>query len=266
MIKLSQLSIYPLKSCAQIALNQARLSPFGLELDRRWMLIDEQGVMLTQRKHARMCLIESRLNHGQLSMGQLSVSAPGMQPLDITPGNKITQATVWDDTCNAYDCGDEASLWFSRFLNTPARLVYFPDDELRQVDLDYAQPGDITAFSDGFPYLLISQASLDDLNSRLESPVEMNRFRPNLVVAGNEAFAEDQWKRIRIGEIEFSLVKPCSRCTIPSINPATAEKTAEPVKTLASYRLRDKKIFFGQNVIAHGSGVLEVGMQVEILE
>jgi len=266
MIKLSELSIYPLKSCAQISLNTAKLSPFGLELDRRWMLIDEQGVMLTQRSHARMCLIECRLNHAQLSMGQLSVSAPGMQPLDITLTENISKATVWKDTCNAYDCGDAASQWFTAFLNTPARLVYFPDDELRQVDLDYAQPGDITAFSDGFPYLLISQASLDDLNSRLDSPVEMSRFRPNLVVTGNEAFAEDQWKRIRIGTTEFSLVKPCSRCAIPGINPANAEKTAEPVKTLASYRLRENKILFGQNVIAHGSGVLEVGMPVEIIE
>ena len=158
------------------------------------------------------------------------------------------------------------SNWFSSFLNTPARLVYFPDDEQRQVDLDYAQAGDVTAFSDGFPYLLISQASLDDLNSRLQAPVEMNRFRTNLVVTGNKAFAEDQWKRMRIGNIEFELVKPCSRCTIPSIDPLTAAKTAEPVKTLASYRLRENKIFFGQNLIARGSGLLELGMPVEILE
>jgi len=261
MMKLSELNIYPLKSCAQISLKQVRLSPFGLELDRRWMLIDEQGTMLTQRKHARMCLIHSSINKAQLT-----VNAPAMQQLEIQTGNTRTKATVWEDTCNAYDCGDEAAHWFSTFLNTPARLVYFPDDERRQVDLQYAQAGEITAFSDGFPYLLISQASLDDLNRRLELPVEMKRFRPNLVVAGNAAFEEDQWKRIRIGDIEFSLVKPCSRCAIPSINPATAEKTAEPLKTLAGYRLRDKNIFFGQNIIAHGSGLLELGMPVEILE
>jgi len=261
MINLSELSIYPIKSCGEISLDQSTLSPFGLEFDRRWMLIDEQGIMLTQRKHARMCLIHSSLNNGQLT-----VNAPGMTALDIQATDKKTQATVWEDTCNAIDCGDAASHWFSTFLNTPARLVYFPEDELRQVDLDYAKPGDITAFSDGFPYLLISQASLDDLNNRLQIPVGMTRFRPNLVVTGNEAFAEDQWKRIRVGDIEFSLVKPCKRCSIPGINPATAEKTAEPVKTLASYRLRENKIFFGQNIIAHGSGILEVGMPVEIIE
>jgi len=261
MIKLSELSIYPVKSCGKISLEQAKLSSFGLEFDRRWMLVDEQGMMLTQRKHARMCLIQS-----QLSNGELTVNAPGMASLIIQASDKKTKATVWEDTCSAFDCGDAASHWFSTFLNTPARLVYFPDDELRQVDLDYAKPGDITAFSDGFPYLLISQASLDDLNSRLQTPVEMTRFRPNLVVTGSEAFAEDQWKRIRIGDIEFSLVKPCSRCTIPSINPATAEKTAEPVKTLASYRLRENKIFFGQNIIANSNGMVEVGTPVEVLE
>jgi len=261
MISLSELSIYPVKSCGEISLEQAKLSPFGLEFDRRWMLIDEQGIMLTQRKHARMCLIHSRLSNGQLT-----VNAPGMASLSIQTTDKKINATVWKDSCSAFDCGEDASNWFSTFLNTPARLVYFPDDELRQVDLDYAKPGDITAFSDGFPYLLISQASLDDLNSRLQTPVEMTRFRPNLVVTGSEAFAEDQWKRIRIGDIEFSLVKPCSRCTIPSINPATAEKTAEPVKTLASYRLRENKIFFGQNIIANSSGIVEVGMPVKVLE
>lgn len=261
MISLSELNIYPLKSCGQIFLNQAALTPFGLAQDRRWMLVDEQGIMLTQRKHARMCLINCSLNNNQLT-----VNAPGMPAFDIHSTNNTTKATVWQDTCNAYDCGDAASHWFSSFLNTPARLVCFPDNEQRQVDLHYAQPGDVTAFSDGFPYLLISQASLDDLNSRLQVPVEMNRFRPNIVVTGNKAFAEDQWKRIRIGNIEFELVKPCSRCSIPSINPLTAEKTAEPVKTLASYRLRENKIFFGQNVIARGSGLLELDMPVEILE
>ena len=261
MITLSELSIYPVKSCGQISLTEASLSPFGLHMDRRWMLIDEQGVMLTQRKFARMCLVQSHLNNNKLQ-----VNAPGMNQLTIQATDNLVEATVWEDNCQAYDCGDEAANWFSEFLDTPARLVYFPDSEIRQVDLTYAQQGDTTAFSDGFPYLLISQASLDDLNKRLDSPVEMKRFRPNLVVSGNEAFAEDQWKRIRIGSIDFRIVKPCSRCVIPSINPSTAEKSAEPVKTLASYRMRDNKIFFGQNVIAEGTGRVEVGMPVEILE
>ena len=261
MINLSSLSIYPVKSCGQLSLNKATLSPFGLHMDRRWMLIDDKGFMLTQRKYPRMCLINT-----QLKGGNLTISAPGMGELAIDNTTNLVEATVWDDTCKAYDCGDDAARWLSDFLNTNARLVYFPDNEIRQVDLTYAQQGDITAFSDGFPYLLISQASLDDLNNRLSTPVDMNRFRPNLVVTGNDAFAEDQWKRIRIGSIDFRIVKPCSRCVIPSIDPTTAEKSAEPVKTLASYRMENNKIFFGQNVIADGTGTIELGMPVEILE
>lgn len=265
MIKLSELSIYPLKSCAGISLTQASLSPFGLESDRRWMLVDSLGEMLTQRKLARMCLIQSQLNKDNLTL-----SAADMPDLNVPlVSNSVitnTQATVWEDTCNAYDYGEEAAIWFSRFLNTPARLVYFPDDEFRQVDLSYARQGDKTAFSDGFPYLLISQASLDDLNSRLDTPVEMKRFRPNLVVSGCDAYAEDEWKRIRIGTIEFRLVKSCSRCVIPSINPATAEKTADPIRTLARYRMKEKNIYFGQNLIAEGTGTIELGMPVQILE
>ncbi len=260
---LSQLAIYPIKSCAQIALSEATLSPFGLEFDRRWMLVDENGVMLTQRKLAKMCLIDS-----QLDQGQLVVSAAGVSPLRIdTPDQGPTViAQVWDDRCQALDCGDTAARWFSDFLGTTARLVYFPVTEFRQCDLEYAREGDQTAFSDGFPYLLIGQASLDDLNSRLDKPVEMRRFRPNLVIEGSDAFAEDDWKRIRIGNIDFRLVKPCSRCSIPSIDPSTSIRDAEPVRTLASYRQQGNKIFFGQNVIADGTGRLELGMEVEILE
>jgi len=262
MITLSELAIYPIKSTAQISLSSSQMGPFGLEMDRRWMLIDEKGFMLTQRKHPRMCLIESHLNNTQLT-----VSATGMQSLHIMPphSDNTIKATVWEDTCTSYDAGNTAAEWFTTFLKTPARLVYFPANEVRQVDLDYAQKGDITAFSDGFPYLLISQASLDDLNSRLNSAVEMKRFRPNIVVKGSKPFAEDNWKQIRIGDIVFNLVKACSRCIIPSINPDTAEKTADVLKALAAYRMRENKIYFGQNLIAEGTGKLEVGMEVEVI-
>jgi MOSC domain-containing protein len=262
MITLSQLAIYPVKSTAQITLNSAQISPFGLLMDRRWMLIDDNGVMLTQRKHPRMCLIQCSFTDTHLV-----INAPDMPALKISldqSGNSLN-ATVWKDTCRAMHCGNSAVEWFSAFLNTPARLVFFPGNENRQVDLNYASKGDITAFSDGFPYLLISEASLSDLNSRLSTTVDMRRFRPNLVVSGTQAFAEDGWKQIRIGEITFNLVKPCSRCSIPSINPDTAEQAAEVVKTLAAYRMQGHKILFGQNLIAEGMGKLDVGMEVEIL-
>lgn len=256
------LSIYPVKSCREVAQNSSFVESFGLQNDRRWMVVDEQGVMLTQRKVSKMCLIQP-----ELTMTGLVLNAPKMNPLviDIPSDNKKYNVKVWTDHCQAFDAGNDAANWLSQMLEKKCRLVYFPDDEFRQVDLEYANEGDKTAFSDGFPLLIISQGSLDDLNQRLSSPITMNRFRPNIVIEGCEPFAEDGWKKIRIGEISFRIVKPCSRCVIPSINIDTAEREKEPIKTLLSYRKRDKKIFFGQNVIAESTGQIDVGMSVEII-
>ena len=261
-LKVSELAIYPVKSLARIRLQAASVQRFGLENDRRWMLVDTAGKFLTQRQHARMCLIQPEL-HGE----ELRLRAEGMPDLIVPrPANRDRRrVTVWDDQCGSLECGDESAAWLSRFLAIDCRLVYFPDDEVRAVDPRYAQPGDRTAFSDGFPLLLIAQASLDDLNSRLDAPISMARFRPNVVVQGCEAFAEDHWKEIRIGDLKFRIVKPCSRCIIPGIDPLTGERGLEPLRTLAGYRKRGEKIFFGQNVIADGQGEIHVGMTVELI-
>ncbi len=262
-IEVSELAIYPVKSLGQIAVNNVRVGRFGFDMDRRWMVVDTDGYMITQRKKSRMCLIQPRLSENHLRL-----QAPDMLDLDIFCSADLARrsVTVWEDQCRALDCGDQAAEWLSQFLDMECRLVFFPEDEVRQVDPAYAAPGDRTAFSDGFPILLISQASLNDLNRRLAMPVSMRRFRPNLVVAGCEPFAEDKWKKIRIGEITFRIVKPCSRCIVPNIDPDTAEKSAEPNRTLSSFRRRDNKIFFGQNVVANSQGKLELGMPIEILE
>ena len=154
----------------------------------------------------------------------------------------------------------------SDFLQLDCRLVYLPDDQVRQVDPKYANPGEQVGFADGFPFLLISQASLDDLNARLDNPVPMQRFRPNLVVDGCSAYAEDAWRRIRIGDIEFRVAKPCSRCIIPTIDPLTATRADEPLRTLMGYRRWDNNVWFGQNLLHDTPGVLAEGMQVEVLE
>ena len=262
-VTVSGLSIYPVKSCREVKQDSAWVEDFGLKNDRRWMVVDENGVMLTQRKIAEMCLIQPELVENGLVLKTISMDSLYVEnPL----ANKKIIVKVWADRCQAYDAGDEAANWLSQFLSIKCRLVYFPDDEFRQVDLNYAKQGDKTAFSDGFPLLLISQDSLDDLNNRLLVPVTMNRFRPNIVVKGCQPFAEDSWKKIRIGEMTFRIVKPCSRCVIPSINIETAEKEEEPIKTLVRYRKRDNKIYFGQNVIADTNGKIEVGMPVEIIE
>ncbi len=259
----SSLSIYPVKSCREVSQNSSFVEDFGLQNDRRWMVVDEQGVMITQRKISKMCLIQP-----ELTASGLILKSSVMDPISINiPNhNKKCSVKVWGDQSHAFDAGDEAANWLSHVLEKKCRLVYFPEDEVRQVDLEYANKGDKTAFSDGFPLLIISQGSLDDLNQRLSSPIAMNRFRPNIVVDGCNPFAEDSWKKIRIGDITFRFVKPCSRCVIPSINIDTAEREEEPTKTLLSYRKRDKKIFFGQNVIADNNGQIDLGMPVEIIE
>jgi len=261
---LSEMWVYPVKSLAGFSVQQSVLEPFGLQHDRRWMVVDaESGVFLSQRRYPNMCLIQVellatgiRMHHSDGS--ELSVAVPS--------GKLIRKVKVWDDTCQGEDAGDAAASWLSEHLKTDCRLVYFPEHEVRQVDLNYAQSGDKTAFSDGFPLLLVSQASLDDLNHRLLEPVTMTRFRPNLVISGCEAFAEDDWRHIRIGDISLRVVKPCSRCSIPNVDPESGERGKEPIYTLSQYRRRDNKIFFGQNVIADQFTEISTGMSVEIIE
>jgi len=263
LLQVSGLSIYPVKSCSGINITTSMVEDFGLQGDRRWMVVDENGVMLTQRKISSMCLVKVETSNNGIVLMHSK-----MQTLNVEvpySGNQVL-AKVWSDQCLSFDAGDKAANWLSEILGTHCRLVYFPDDSYRQVDLDFAEQGDKTAFSDGFPLLLISQASLDELNSRLVQPVSMNRFRPNIVVEGCEPFAEDSWKKIKIGNILYRIVKPCSRCVIPSINLETAEREKEPTKTLLTYRKKNNKIFFGQNVIAEAQGEISVGMEIEIIE
>lgn len=267
---ISQLAIYPVKSLRQVIVQSASIDMCGLQHDRRWMVVDAQGQMLTQRKMPRMCLVQPELKNGGLYLQTAT-----MPPLVVSNPliNTKRMVTVWKDSCGALDCGDDAAQWLSRFLEVECRLVYFPDDEVRDVDQDYAQPGDRTAFSDGFPVLLTSQPSLDDLNSRITSSggsVPMARFRPNIVVAGCAPYAEDGWKVLKIGELVLRIVKPCSRCVIPGIDIATGERGEEPTRTLLKYRKRGNKIYFGQNAIVDamtdGKSEIKTGMAVEILE
>ena len=259
----TQLAIYPVKSMRQVVLKSSMIDMGGLKYDRRWMVVDSDGHMITQRQQSRLCLIQPALTENGLC---LSTADRTDLKVTVPEANLKSTVTVWSDSCNAYDAGEEARQWLSEFLGVECRLVYFPEDEVRPVDQTYAQPGDRTAFSDGFPMLLISRASLDDLNTRLASPVPMARFRPNIVVSGCIPYAEDSWHRLKIGDCILRVVKPCSRCVIPSIDIETAERTGEPTKTLSSYRRQQNKILFGQNVVLDGEGELRTGMSVEILE
>jgi uncharacterized protein YcbX len=259
---LSGISIYPVKSCAGIERDAVSLGPFGPEGDRRWMLVDGAGQFVTQRNLPKLALIKTSLDAGQLALtighSQRVVPVP-------SEGASRRLVTVWGDTLEALDAGDEVADWLFEALSLPCRLVYMPDDARRQVAPLYARRGELVSFADGFPLLLISEASLADLNARLEQPVPMNRFRPNLVVTGCEAFAEDRWQRIRIGEIEFDVAKPCARCVMPSIDQATAQRDPQINRVLASYRRRDGQVYFGQNLLYPDFGELAVGDTVDVL-
>jgi uncharacterized protein YcbX len=261
---LSALHIFPVKSCAPLVLDAAEVEPRGLRHDRRWITTDAAGRFLTGRQHPRLTLLRVVPNGESLEL-----AAPGMRSLRLhapAKGDRI-EVTVWTNTVAALQAGAEADAWISEFLGMPARLAYMDDACARPVNPDYAKPGDEVSFADAFPLLLISEGALQALNAKLETPVPMLRFRPNLVVANTAPHAEDGWKRIRIGSVEFDLVKPCSRCVFTTVDFEKGEfdPTGEPLRTLITYRRTERGVTFGQNVIPRGIGTLRVGDAVEVL-
>jgi hypothetical protein len=260
-VRLSEIHLYPVKSLAGIALQRASLDAMGLHHDRRWMLVDPVGRFLTQRSHPQMALIQPRLAHGMLTLSKAGM--PDHRVPSASGDMRRVRVEVWRDRVEAVHLGAQTDAWLSRAIGVSCRLVFIEEDEVRQCDLNYAVEGERTAFSDGFPLLLISQGSLDDLNRRLDEVLPMRRFRPNLVVAGCAPYAEDGWRRIVIGDVAMRVVKPCSRCVITTIDPATGIKGKdEPLRTLATYRMRGNQVYFGQNLIHEQQGVLTVGQEL----
>ncbi len=268
MLHLSALYRFPLKSGKGESLPQARLDKLGLEGDRRWMLVDEaSGRFLTQRADPKMSQLSALWN----ATGGLTLSAQGFEALDVAvpdPDTDLRGVTIWRDTLRVPDAGDAAADWLSRFVEKPVRLVHVPLPRARTTEAGYGRDDDQVAFADGYPLLLIGQASLDDISHKVGRPLDMLRFRPNLVIEGSEAFAEDGWKRIRIGDVEFRVVKSCSRCILTTVDPHTGirDEQREPLATLMTYRKQESGTMFGQNLVNDGNGVLEVGMPVTILE
>lgn len=261
---LCAIHVFPIKSCAAWIRDEAEVEPRGLAGDRRWMVADVNGRFLTARQHPRLTLVNARDDGDALVL-----SVPGMPSLRLAPPQSEAriETTVWKNTVQAQVADAAADAWISAFLGLPARFVHMDAACVRAVSPDYGQPGDEVSFADGYPLLLISQAALDALNARLERPVPMLRFRPNLVVAGTGPHAEDDWKRIRIGAIEFDVVKPCTRCVFTTVDYERGEfdPAGEPLRTLARYRRTPQGVTFGQNLIPRGSGTLRVGDAVEVL-
>lgn len=261
-LSLSGLYRYPIKSAAGMALTQAQIDARGLQYDRRWMVVDRHGKFMTQRRYPRMALIQVALED------TLKLSAPAMPELRLPlqpDAGEAAAVEVWGDICEAISLGPLAQTWLSDFLGTACQLVYMPDATRRPVDHGALGESHLVSFADAYPFLLISEASLAELNRRLPAPVPMNRFRPNLVVKGCDAFAEDTWQRIQIGAISFTVAKPCRRCSIPGIDQATARPDQATLPTLASFRRWDGGIWFGQNLVQHNPGQLQLGDAVKVL-
>lgn len=256
---IQDLYVYPIKSLAGIRLTEAKVEERGFEYDRRWMLIDEFGQFVSQRTFPLMAMLRVEIGADSLSVYHISKPSELIHiPFD-EEGEEISSVIVWDDEMPAQLVSTEIDDWFSDILKMKVRLVKMPLTTERKVDPRYAVNGESVSFADGMPYLLIGQKSLSNLNSRLEVPVPMNRFRPNIVFSGGEPFLEDSWKKIQIGELDFQVIKPCARCVMTTIDQETTFKGTEPLKTLASYRKVGNKILFGQNMVALSTGFIKVG-------
>jgi len=264
LIRVSQLVIYPIKSCRGVEADMATVGTTGFELDRRWMLIGDDGRFLSQREYHQLAQVRV-----QVGEDGLHLETPGLPALEVgfeRAGGPTGRVQVWDDECAAISEGEEAARWFSKHLGCSARLVRMASDDARPLGSSTAQPGDHVSFADGFPFLLLSVASLDKLNRRLSLPVSMDRFRPNIVIEGCEPHAEDGWDRIRIGEVPFRFAKPCARCLVTTVDQTTGERGREPLRTLSTYRTVDGQVLFGQNLVHEGRGLIRVGDSVEVLD
>lgn len=261
----SQLNLYPLKSARGYGVQQYSLDARGPQWDRRWMLVDNDGKFLTQRQLPVMTQLIARFDDNELQ-----IAAPDMPELVIPQFYwemiKKTQAvTIWRDTVQAKVAEGHVNAWFSQVIKQPCKLAYMPEGTRRLVDPAYAKSGEITGFSDGFPLLLTTEASLALLGEWLGETLDMMRFRPNIVISGNTAFAEDSWKRLRVGNVELEVAKPCSRCAIPTLDPFTGERNPAVFVMLKAHRSRDGEVYFGQNLLPRGRGELRVGDIVEVL-
>lgn len=263
MLLVSGLYIYPVKSLGGISIEKSAVERRGLEFDRRWMLVDEKNQFISQRQVPRMALLKTSIVNKNLLIrdGNSELS----MPLQLTGGRPV-KVTVWSSRCQAMEADASINNWFSEKLSIACRAVFMPDDSERKIDPLYAvSPQDITGFADGYPVLMVGQASLDHLNQKLDKPILMDRFRPNIVFTGAAAYAEDKMKKFSIQQLEYAGVKPCSRCIMTCTNQQTAEVKKEPLKTLAGYRKFYNKILFGQNVIPSGEGMIAVGDEIRLL-
>ncbi|MES2375620.1 MAG: MOSC N-terminal beta barrel domain-containing protein [Bacteroidota bacterium] len=264
MIKISELYIYPIKSLGGIKLDKAVITDRGFQYDRRWMLIDINNRFISQRECAKMALLKTSISDHSLTVTFTLDNSFIKIPL-LPVKKEVIQVTIWDDACAGQLVSDEIDAWFTHVLGINIRLVYMPESTARFTDPGYAPADSITSFSDAYPFLMIGQSSLDDLNKRLNRKLPIDRFRPNIVFTGGTPYQEDIMNGFTINNITFNGVKLCARCVMITIDQADASMEKEPTKTLASYRAKNNKIYFGQNLVHRGSGTISVGDELSVL-
>jgi uncharacterized protein YcbX len=258
--------IYPIKSLGGIRLMEADVEERGFRYDRRWMLVDAEGVFVTQRVYPQLALLGVNLNASGLEVFHKKDPLNRIEvPFDLAMGPEL-MVTVWDDQVVAKTVATHLNSWFSDFLGFSVSLVVMPETSHRKVDPRYAVQGESVSFADGMPYLIIGQESLNELNARLEFPVSMDRFRPNLVFSGGSPFLEDQLRTIKIGNLPFQIVKPCARCVLITVDQQSGKQGKEPLKTLSTYRSVNNKVYFGQNVVALSVGKIRIGDPIQLQE
>ena len=260
-ITLSELHIYPVKSLGGIALEKAAVTERGLEHDRRWMVVDPSGQLLTQREHPKMATVWV-----DVGAGSLSLAAPDRDTIDVAFDSALApelRVQVWSSEVDARAISGGADQWLSGHLGTPCRLVHMPDTTRRACNPEFAGADHVVSFADGYPFLVTNEASLADLNKRAGTNLPMKRFRSNLVVRGAQAWAEDNWKEFTIGEVRFKAAKPCGRCQVTTTDQATGEvRGPEPLATLSTFRDSQFGVLFGVNLIALTGGVIRTGDRV----
>ncbi|MGW1228691.1 MOSC domain-containing protein [Streptomyces sp. NPDC001478] len=269
---LSAVRVHPVKSLAACAVGEAVVEPWGLGGDRRWMLVDTEGTVVTQRQRPRLALVCATPVPG----GGITLAAPGSAALtvEVPKPRETVRVRLHRSRLDVVEAAREAHDWFGAFLGTEVRLVHLDAPERRRfIDPAYARPGEPVSLADGYPLLLTSVASLDALNALVaagdraaEGPLPMDRFRPNVVVSGTKPWAEDGWRRLAIGEVAFRVARPSARCVVTTTDQRTAQRGSEPLRTLARHRRHDGELRFGVNLVPDTTGIVRVGDPLRILD
>ncbi|HEY9119709.1 MAG TPA: MOSC N-terminal beta barrel domain-containing protein [Marinobacter sp.] len=262
-MKVQSLFIYPVKSLAGIGVQAFEMDDFGAAQDRRWMIVDAERNFVSQRTHPELARIHTRIENGTVF-----IDIPGEGSFYLEPGDEEVRVLVWRDWVKALYGKPAPSAALSRYLGQPLHFVYMPDDTFRRVDASRVSDYRRVSFADGFPFLVVNLASLEELNGRLEEPVDIRRFRPNIVVEGAEPWVEDHWHNLVIGSTRFELVKPCSRCIMTTVDPDNGVQAPnlQPLRTLGKYRRTPDGVIFGMNAIHEAPGTIRVGDSVTLSE